>query len=220
MEPQLAEPPSPMENPTLVAAPIRAILQWFGKRVLTDQEIDELAAAMVKQVKERGPFLSLSEFINRRLDRSSDEFSLKGALQAAIDDPSVSINSGFRGGIREFSSREKSFHGGVFPEAMNGAVAYGSSAYVDQADILQNFAAQLTPRGDTFVIRAYGDALDNNGNVEARAWCEAVVQRTPEYLDSADEDHIKQEDLTSDSNAKFGRKFNVMQFRWLNASEV
>ena len=194
--------------------------QWFGKRVLTDQEIDELAAAMVKQVKERGPFLSLSEFINRRLDRSSDEFSLKGALQAAIDDPSVSINSGFRGGIREFSSREKSFHGGVFPEAMNGAVAYGSSAYVDQADILQNFAAQLTPRGDTFVIRAYGDALDNNGNVEARAWCEAVVQRTPEYLDSADEDHVKQEDLTSDSNAKFGRKFNVMQFRWLNASEV
>ena len=33
-------------------------------------------------------------------------------------------------------------------------------AYVDQADILRNFAAQLTPRGDTFVIRTYGDSLD------------------------------------------------------------
>ena len=194
--------------------------QWRDVRVLTDKEIDELAEAMVEQVKLRGPFLSLSEFVNRRLDSGSKEMSLKGALQAAIDDPDCSINSGFRGGDRVFSAQEKSFTGGAFPEALNGAIAYGSPAYVDQADILQNFAAQLTPRGDTFVIRAYGDALDNSGKVEARAWCEAVVQRTPEYVDPADPDHAKQEDLTSSSNEIFGRKFIVVQFRWLNASEV
>ncbi len=194
--------------------------QWRDVRVLTDNEIDELAEAMVEQVKLRGPFLSLSEFVNRRLDSASKEMSLKGALQAAIDDPDCSINSGFRGGDRVFSAQEKNFIGGVFPEALDGAIAYGSPAYVDQADILQNFAGQLTPRGDTFVIRAYGDALDKSGNVEARAWCEAVIQRTPEYVDPADPDHTKQRELTSSSNEIFGRKFIVVQFRWLNASEV
>jgi hypothetical protein len=52
---------------------------------LSDTEIDELAAAIVRQVKLRGPFLSLSEFVNRRLDPSDTALSAKGALQAALD---------------------------------------------------------------------------------------------------------------------------------------
>jgi hypothetical protein len=196
--------------------------QWTGYRVLTDQEIEELAEAMVKQVKMRGPFLSLSEFVNRRLDAraSATELALKGALQAAIDDPNVSINEGFRQAPRLFTAGEKSFMSAEFPAAMEGPVAYGSSAYVDQADILRNFPAQLTPRGDTFVIRTYGDALDNAGNVMARAWCEAIVQRTPAYADPADSPETKQADLSSESNRNFGRKFQITSFRWLNPSEI
>lgn len=194
--------------------------QWAGIRELTDEEINELATAMVKQVKLRGPFLSLSDFVNRRLDRSNTELALKGALQAALDDPECSINDGFRGGSRQFSAAERSYVNAEFPEAMEGAVAYGSPAYIDQADILENFGAQLTARGDTFVIRAYGDALDNRGNVEARAWCEAIVQRTPDYLDAADANYLKQDELTSERNQNFGRKFTILQFRWLNASEI
>ena len=196
--------------------------QWLGWRELTDKEIDELAKAMVEQVKLRGPFLSLSDFINRRLESSSSkkDLALRGALQAAIDDPDVSINAGFRDPKRMFTGRETSFLTAAFPEAMKGPIAYGSSAYVDQADILRNFPAQLTPRGDTFVIRAYGDSLDVNGNIQARAWCEAVVQRTPEYLDPSDEPHLKQSLLTSESNKKFGRKFTIVKFSWLNASEI
>ena len=46
---------------------------------------------MVKEVKKRGPFLNMSDFVNRRLQ--SGEMGVKGALQAAIDESS--INSTF-----------------------------------------------------------------------------------------------------------------------------
>ncbi len=194
--------------------------QWTGWRELTDTEIEELANAMVEQVKLRGPFLSLSEFVNRRLDSTNPTLSVKGALQAALDDTDVSINAGFRGRKRTFSAAEKSYVNAAFPEAMDGAIAYGSPAYVDQADMLRNLAEQLSPRGDTFVIRTYGDALDTNGKVIARAWCEATVQRTPDYVDSSDEAYLKQADLSSDRNKEFGRKFEITRFRWLNDSEI
>ena len=175
---------------------------------------------MVKQVKLRGPFLSLSEFINRRLDSSEKALSVKGALQAALDDDDVSINEGFRSPNRKFSNAEISKMNPKFAEALEGPIAYGSSAYVDQADVLRNFAGQLTPRGDTFVIRTYGDSLDSGGKVRARAWCEAVVQRVPDYLDSNDESHLKQADLTSDVNKAFGRKLRIVSFRWMSDSEI
>jgi type II secretory pathway pseudopilin PulG len=193
--------------------------QWKTGRELTDEEIGELAVAMVKQVKLRGPFLSLSEFINRRLDGSNKEFAIKGALQAALDDKDVSINAAFRTAARMLNS-ETAGIGFAFPEAAEGPVAYGSSAYVDQADILRSFAGQLTPRGDTFVIRTYGDSMDSAGNVLARAWCEAVVQRFPDYVDGTDENHIKAALLQADANKAYGRKFKIVSFRWLNSSEV
>jgi hypothetical protein len=202
----ISEPSSPAE-------------QWKGGRELSDDEIEKLAIAMVEQVKLRGPFLSLSEFINRRLDGSNEEFALKGALQAALDDPKVPINADFRENDRKLDYETASI---TFPfdAAANGPVAYGSAAYVDQADILRGLAEQLTPRGDTFIIRAYGDAVGSNGEVLARAWCEAVVQRTPEYLDPADDAHVKQDKLTSETNRKFGRKLKMLGFRWLNRKEI
>lgn len=194
--------------------------QWSDWRSITDAEINELATAMVKQVKLRGPFLSLSEFVNRRLDSSNRELSLKGALQAALDDPAVSINSGFRTPDRMIKSSETAGMNPAFKEALEGPVAYGSAAYVDQADVLRNCAELLAPRGDTFVIRSYGDALDASGNVQARAWCEALVQRVPEYLSEKDQDHLKQSDLTDPINKKFGRKFKIVTLRFLSESEV
>jgi type II secretory pathway pseudopilin PulG len=193
--------------------------QWRAGRILTDEEIDELAQAVVKQVKLRGPFLSLSEFVNRRLDSSNTELSVKGALQAAIDDPSVSINAAFRQPGRMLDGEPHAMTPD-FPEALAGPIAYGSAAYIDQADVLRNFASVLTPRGDTFVIRTYGDSLDTDGTVLARAWCEAVVQRVPCYLDASDSSEIKQNDLQSITNKRFGRRFKIAKFRWLNADEL
>jgi hypothetical protein len=201
--------------------------QWKGLRVITEDEIDALAQAMVREVRKRGPFLSLSEFINRRLDPdNTDGMAIKGALQAALDydgsdneGPEVTINRNFRSSTRTLDA-EVSGIDFAFPDAARGPVAYGSSAYVDQADVLRHFAEQLTPRGDTFIIRTYGDALDQNGKVLARAWCEAVVQRTPDYVDATDENHLKTSDLTSDANKRFGRSFQIVSFRWLNSSEI
>lgn len=220
----------PLESGDLNNDPNDPVDQWSRSRTLSDTEIEELANAMVKQVKLRGPFLSLSDFINRRLinpGSNEDELTmaLKGALQAALDDDSVSINEAFRGssgtpGPREFSAAEQdSMSGAAFPEAATGPIAYGSTPYIDQADILRHCGPMLTPRGDTFLIRAYGDSLDANGKVTARAWCEAVVQRTPEYVDSADESHEMYATLNP-TNQNFGRKFQITSYRWLNADEV
>ena len=40
---------------------------WNTLRKLSDEEISDLAKSMVKEVKLRGPFLSFSDFVNRRL---------------------------------------------------------------------------------------------------------------------------------------------------------
>lgn len=194
--------------------------QWTASRSLSDQEIGELAEAMVEQVRKRGPFLSLSEFINRRLDGGNEELALKGALQAALDDDDVSINAAFRTAERSLDSGETEGMTTAFTAALKGPIAYGSTPYVDQADVLRHMGSTLTPRGDTFVIRTYGDSLDKNGNVAARAWCEAIVQRTPEYLDTADKAHLKNSELVSEANKQQGRRFQIISFRWLNADEI
>jgi hypothetical protein len=56
---------------------------WNGERVLTDGEIDRLARAIVVEVRKRAPFLSLADFVNRRL--ADDANGRMGPLQAAID---------------------------------------------------------------------------------------------------------------------------------------
>ena len=209
----------PIVAGSIISSPNTPPDQWKAGRELSDDDIDKLATAMVKQVKLRGPFLSLSEFINRRLDGSNEELALKGALQAAIDDPTVLINAQFREADRMLDGETATIDF-EFDAAADGPIAYGSAAYVDQADILRGLAGQLTPRGDTFVIRTYGDSIDKDGNILARAWCEAVVQRMPEYIDSTDEPHVKFADLLSDVNKSYGRQLKIVSFRWLNAEEI
>jgi hypothetical protein len=81
-------------------------------------------------------------------------------------------------------------------------------------------ANQLAPRGDTFRIRGYGSATDAKGRVIAEAWCEAVVQRLPEYLDPLDEAEIASADLKQPLNRIFGRRFAVIGFQWLPRAAV
>ena len=82
---------------------------------------------------------------------------------------------------------------------------------------LSSLGPVMTVRSDTFRVRAYGEATDSSGRIVARAWCEAVVQRTPEYVDATD---AVDELPTTEANRLFGRRFEMTGFRWLSKEEV
>lgn len=198
--------------------------EFTGYRVLDDDLIDVLAEKIVDQVRRRGPFLSLSEFVNRQL--SSGELALSGAVQAALDEMARSDSTNLYKGITGFISRPSSATpGGIdaeyaFPDAAVGQATFGLPGWTRQADVLRPLAPILSVRDDTFTIRAYGDARDSSGkNIIARAVCEAVVQRTRDYVDPADEADLETYP-ESPANQKFGRRYVLMSFRWLSPSEI
>jgi hypothetical protein len=193
-------------------------LQWRGFRSLSEAQIEELAKAIVKQVRLRGPFLSIADFVNRR-PGSDKDLALSGPLQSALDDKVVSINAEFRQGERSLGMADASAQGFAFPEAEAGAKAVGAPGYVKQGDLLTTLGPLITVRGDTFVIRAYGETRDASGKtVLARAWCEATVQRVPDYLDPSDMAHDPAP--KSKANLNFGRRFDIVSFRFLHPREI
>ena len=196
---------------------------WLGVRLLDDDQLDQLANECVRQVKRRGPFLNLSDFVNRRLEEG--ENGARGALQAAIDwdDESPqgsSINGRFKLGDDMISTANVATWNMPFPQAAAGSRFTGIPGYLTQADVLKRIGNMLTPRDDTFRVRGYGEARDTDGKVMARAWCEAVVQRVPAYLDESDAPHLATADLQSDLNRRFGRQLKVVSFRWLADREI
>ncbi|MEO0017886.1 MAG: hypothetical protein RLZZ522_1169 [Verrucomicrobiota bacterium] len=115
------------------------------------------------------------------------------------------------------------------PRAATGSRFAGIPGYVMQSDLLQGLSASLGVRGDTFLIRAYGESVTANGKIAATAWCEAVVQRMPDYIDPTDaaDKRLRSADyspaVTLDLqpvNQTFGRQFKLVSFRWLNPHEI
>ncbi len=191
--------------------------QWVGRRVLEDEEIDELARAIVKEVRKRGPFLSLADFINRR-PGSDKKLARAGTLQSALDSEEVKINSAYRSGTRAVANTASAR--AAFPEAEEGPAGFGMPGIVKQADILTPIAPVLSARSDSFIIRAYGESVDKNGKVMARAWCEAVVERDKEFVDASEKPETVVTSLKSASNKAFGRRYEMISFRWLHPDEV
>jgi Tfp pilus assembly protein PilX len=190
---------------------------WQGWRTLDEADLDKLAEAMVKQVKERGPFRSMADFVNRNPNSSKKEHQLKGALQAALDE---TANNTIPAAIGNIAGTPK---GTNFPttSGINGEnQAAGHAAYLLQGDVLQSLSPVMQVRSDYFQIRTCGEALDKNGKVLAKAWCEAFVQRMPEYVDHGDKPDTSFANLTSEVNKEFGRRFQIVSFRWLATSEI
>ena len=273
-----------------------------GFRYLTDSMIQTLAERIVDEVRLRGPFLSLADFVNRRLaapqgsndqtskwydartnayvrlphplhnsymDPAYDPFiglqGLTGALERAIqlsginggvnnpgptqNDRIYSINIKNSGGAAAKTSsnqwdthyknvpsdpvlryntysthtQEPAFrshldmeHIAAAPTGEAGQLFDGAPGFVTQGDLLSMIGSAITPRGDTFIVRAYGDTINKTGKVLARAYVEAVVQRVPDPVTPAGtsgEDQWRPTD-------KFGRKFKIIKLRWLNPEEI
>jgi hypothetical protein len=55
--------------------------------------------------------------------------------------------------------------------------------------------------------------------VLATAWCEAIVQRVPDFVDATDQPTAIFKDLKP-INQTFGRRYEIISFRWLTPSEV
>ncbi|MDP7107572.1 MAG: hypothetical protein QGH41_10865, partial [Roseibacillus sp.] len=99
------------------------------------------------------------------------------------------------------------------------SVAWGLPSYLTQGDIVQSIGSALRPRSDSFLVRAYGESVNAQGKVQARAWCEAIVQRTPEPINS-DSSGLNPVAKRGPDEIEFGRRFKLVSFRWLNAEEV
>jgi len=188
---------------------------WRGWRELSESELDALATGIVSEVKERGPFRSLAEFVNRNPFSSNIAHQRKGGLQAALD---RTVNAGLP---REVGDPARNPKGDHYSSAVSGeSQAVGSAGYLMQGDVLQALAPVIQVRSDYFRIRTTGESVDAGGKVLARATCEAFVQRTPEFVDPADPAHSNFDDLKSKTNQLFGRRYEVVSFRWLADAEL
>jgi hypothetical protein len=205
-----------------------------------------LAVEIVNQVKARGPFMSISDFVNRRI--GIDSRSYQGAIQEAIEQADINggQSTGIRAGTSDVIPNYKAFSDS-WKIKLNGAQWYVSDDFpyaadpylgnrncstgipleINQANILLPLAPRLSARSDTFRIRAYGEVRDADDNIIAQATCEAVVQRLPEYLDPNTDagnnepwDDDSETPTLNPTNQTYGRRFEIRSFRWLDQSEV
>jgi hypothetical protein len=264
-----------------------------GFRRINDQQLDALAEEITRQVRLRGPFLSLSHFMNRsllELTRDTNKLGRSGALQSAIDNSGLNLvpgrsDSGFTSitpannlvrmqalpdgtpeadmvggratapgptndpsdsGPPVWASSSRDLNPGntgcmladrdmltnptYRPE--QGFRSTGIPGWLTQADILQVIGPVISARSDTFRIRSSSETLDASGRVVARAWCEAIVQRVPEFVDStnlpetpltirdANGNFLRENSSLTPVNRRFGRRFEIVSFRWLHPDEI
>jgi hypothetical protein len=161
---------------------------WQGYRQLTDAQIAQFARNIVAEIRKRGPFVSLGDFVNRRLRDNpatipasppllnADE-RVKGVIQSAID-ATVSGATAINGGsttpfsaAAPFTVVGVNYTGGTYTDTnlMRGGPAnvapYGSRAafapqFLTQGDVLSAIGASLSARSDTFVIRTCGETVN------------------------------------------------------------
>ena len=102
-----------------------------------------------------------------------------------------------------FSSVAELRSSGIILESFDNASPKVTT--VTQEQFLDELAPILATRSDTFRIRGYGDTLDpvDQTTVRAYAFCEAIVQRTPDSAPGG-----------------LGQRFIITYFRWLGRDDI
>ncbi|MGF1448230.1 MAG: hypothetical protein ACFB20_02305 [Opitutales bacterium] len=175
-----------------------------------EDDLRPLAAALAEEVRARGPFVGLGDFVNRRLVQASApnaDHGLHGVLEAALqrtqgDGPQAAP---LERGLPWFLDAHVSTDDNT-----------GLPGYARQQDLLEKLGPLLTTRGDTFTIHACAEVLNPlTGAVEARAHCRGVVQRVPAWIDAADAPTHALGELLA-VNRQVGRRYVVREFAWVD----
>jgi hypothetical protein len=177
----------------------------------------------------------MSDFLNRRLG-AGGPLTLSGALQSAIDKTTPNINASIKASGATVNASGLGMLTATYVQpvitanlvdgagaALNSTV--GMPGYLMQQDLVQAFSPAMTVRSDTFMIRAYGEVINPaTGETQGKAWAEAIVQRLPAFVDTAMPAHT---DLSAapgspakTTNQTFGRRFQVVGFRWLSPNDI
>ncbi len=160
----------------------------IGHREFNVNQLEQLAEKIVDNLEARErPFISLEEFVN------------SGILQQAINQTPINTIA----------------DGVAYNDAsIDERIPRNATSYLSQADIMSALGCTLTPRGDTFRIRASARTLDEvTGTTLASAHCEVIVQRLPDRLD-------EQSTQTMNNATGFGRRFLIDNIIWLESSQL
>ncbi|MFK7912020.1 MAG: hypothetical protein AB8F34_15675 [Akkermansiaceae bacterium] len=194
--------------------------RWTGFRDLDDTEVQKLAESIVEEIKENGPFLSLSEFINRNPRGNEKTTAREGLIERAIRKSGINLaaTSNNSRAVTETHARDFEY---PYQEAAIGDSEEAASAFLSQGDVLSVIGSTLSARSDTFRIRAHGESRDKTGKVIATATCEAILQRIPDYIDTRDrpDANIPINSLRR-VNQVFGRRFKIVHFRWIRPEDI
>mgnify|MGYP003297918921 FL=1 len=197
-----------------------------GYRNLTDAQIARLASEVVDEIRLRknsatgdgSPFLSLSEFINRSPQSTTQAFAWRGALQAAIDKANLNGLESDNTGLWSNSEEYPLYYDTGDTPIIDRPKADAIPGSFMQSDLLAKIGAFIQARSDTFTIRSFGSSQEQFGSNEgSSAYYEMVVQRTPSYVDFGNDAYG---DASLTVNQEFGRKYEIRSQRWVAADEI
>ena len=190
---------------------------YAGYRRLNDAEIISLSEKIVKEIRDRGASRTLGAFVNRDLQGTINQKKM-GRIDAAIKAAGFNTFSDSSHYADRYSNPDKK-GARMFKDSIVEDSYAGLSGYIKQQDVLRPLAPIMTSRGDTFTLRCYGETTNPaSGQISGKAWCEAVLQRLPDYVDSSLDPWEKPK--ATNTNKRYERTFKVVQFRWLHSENI
>ena len=169
-----------------------------GARRLTEEQLTDLAKSVVDQIIDRGhPFESMEAFL------STNTLNEKSLMEQAIET------------VMAPSGRQEWYHDWELEGDKSALdetpieIDHFSPGFLTQADIMTAIGPMLAPRSDTFKIRTRAQSYSPTGELAGSVALEAIVQRTPQPVDSA-------ADILSSTN----RRFRLLSLRWLSNDEI
>ncbi|HKK18914.1 MAG TPA: hypothetical protein VJ952_09575, partial [Opitutales bacterium] len=177
-----------------------------GARRLDSEQLEKFAEEIVRLLQARGqPFNSMEEFLSVQdvgLPTESDESLMEEAIRKT-----------FGTGLNEHQEWYHKWETSGTPKEESGEtpieIDHFSPGFLTQADVMTAIGPMLSPRSDTFKIRARGRSISELGLTESVATIEATVQRIPEPVDP-----------TANPTGPTNRQFRVLAVRWLSENEI